>query len=148
VANEADISAILDERHALIREAFMRRDLAAYRAMFSASLRYRQADGRVIDREQLMRDVVAQFGRLDRAETNSVREALAVDGAEYTETVRQTGRATASAFGFIHRSWQVDRHARWTWANEGGAWNVVRVEVLHERVRGSWRFGRRAQAPI
>jgi hypothetical protein len=147
VANEADISAILNERHALIREAFLRRDLAAYRAMFSAALRFRQADGRVIDRDQLMRDVAAQFRRLGGSESNAVREALEADGAEYTETVRQTGRATASAFGFIHRMWQVDRHARWTWANEDGAWNIVRVEVLDERVRGSWRFGRRAQAP-
>ena len=147
MANEADISAILDERHAAIRDAFMRRDAAAYRAMFSAGLRYRQPDGRVIDRDQLMRDVAAQFRRLDQSDTSSVREALEVDGAEYTETVRQAGWATASAFGFIHRIWRVDRHARWTWAHEDGVWTIVRVEVLDERVRGSWGFGRRAQAP-
>ena len=147
VENEADIPAILDERHEAVRQAFLGRNLEAYRAAFSAGLSYRQADGRVIDRDRLMRDVAAQFRRLDWAESRSVREALAVEGAEVTETVRQTALGEVSAFGLVGRTWQVDRRARWTWAIENGVWTIVRVEVLSETVRGGWRFGRRGQAP-
>jgi hypothetical protein len=43
------------------RAAFERRDLARYRDLFAPGLVYKQADGRVIDRDRLMRDVDAQF---------------------------------------------------------------------------------------
>jgi hypothetical protein len=88
----------LDERHAAARDAFLKRDLNAYRAIFSASLRYRQANGKVIDRNRLMRDVASQFRQLSSVQSSFVREQLSVTGNEATETLEQSATVAATAF--------------------------------------------------
>lgn len=140
--DDLPIEATLDRRHEAARAAFAARDLDAYRDLFTGDCRYRQADGRVIDRAALMRDVAAQFRRLDRAETHFTREDLAVDGGEVTETLVQTATAEVSAFGLLRRIWQLRRHARYAWAIEDGVWKIARVDVLSEEVKGRWRLGR------
>jgi len=136
------IEAALDARHADAAAAWASRDLGAYCALFSAGLQYRQTDGQVIDRARLMRDVKAQFDRLDFAESRYTREALVAEGAEATETLLQTILARASAFGILHRSWRIERRGRYDWSIEDGQWKILRVRVLSEEVRGSWRLGR------
>ena len=49
LASRDSVERELDERHAAAQDAFAKRDLEAYRAMFSGSLRYRRADGEVIE---------------------------------------------------------------------------------------------------
>ena len=50
----------LDAMHTRAKAAFERKDLAEYTSLFAPGLRYRQLDGQIIGREQLMRDVRAQ----------------------------------------------------------------------------------------
>ena len=139
----SEIKTALDERHAAARAAFAHRDIAAYADIFCAALEYRQADGIVIDRSRLMRNVTTQFKRLTNTDTSFEREAIDFSDGEVTETVAQTASAEASAFGFIHRTWRVLRRGRYTWLMVDEVWKIARVHVLSEEVlSGGWRFGR------
>jgi len=143
MSDAAPIEAILDELHAAAREAYSRKDVDAYREIFCADLEYQRVDGRVIDRAQLMRDVKAQFQKLDKADTTFVREEFSLDGKQATAVLSQTACADAVAFGFIRRSWCLRRRGHYTWATTDGVWKIARVRVLSEEIRSSgWRLGR------
>jgi hypothetical protein len=138
------VAAELDERHRAANLAYATRDLAAYRALFSPTLAYRRADGTVIDRDRLMRDVAAQFSRLHRATSSFVRETLDVADDEVTETLAQIAYGDATAFGLIHRRWKVDRHGAYTWTKRNGVWTIERVHITSETMTPEgWRFGLR-----
>lgn len=136
------IEAELDERHAIARTAFLNRDVAAYRALFSPALAYHQVDGRVIDRRQLMRDVASQFRRRLNAKWHLAREHLKIDLDEAAETLIQLVTVEMSALGLIHRTWQLNRRAVYVWTEPGGVWTIGRVHVLSEEGKHlGWRFG-------
>ncbi|NKJ40354.1 DUF4440 domain-containing protein [Rhizobium sp. SG570] len=132
----------LDERHAIARAAFLNRDVAAYRALFSPALAYHQINGRVIDRRKLMRDVASQFRRRLDAKWHYTREHLKIDLDEAAETLVQVVTVEMSVFGLIHRTWQLNRRAVYFWTKLGGVWTIGRVQVLSEEGKHlGWRFG-------
>ena len=132
----------LDERHTVARAAFLNRDIGVYRALFSPDLSYQQADGRVIDRHQLMRDVALQFRRRHKAMWHFTREHLQVELDEAIETLVQVVSVEMAAFGLIHRTWKLNRRAIYAWTKLKGTWTIGRVQVLSEEARHvAWRFG-------
>jgi Domain of unknown function (DUF4440) len=132
----------LDARHAAAQIAFSHRDLDAYRALFSPSLSYRQADGRVIGRDELMKNVASQFRRLSMTKSSFSREQFSVGGNEAAETIRQSATAEATAFGLLHRRWKIDRHAAYRWTKINGVWTIGSVSVFSETMTGDgWRLG-------
>jgi hypothetical protein len=132
----------LDGRHAEAKSAFARKDIGTYREIFSPSLAYCQPDGRVIGRDELMRDVAAQFRRLDSAESRFFREDMSIASDEVRETLMQEATAEATAFGFVHRRWKINRRGIYTWTAQEGRWVIKRVQVLSETVTSAgWRFG-------
>jgi Domain of unknown function (DUF4440) len=131
----------LNERHATARDAFSKRDLDAYRAIFAASLRYRQANGEVIDRNRLMRDVASQFRRLGSAESSFVREQLSVTGNDATETLHQSAMLEATAFVVVRRRWRLHRRGEFSWTKLDGVWVIEKVTILSENVTSSWHLG-------
>jgi len=139
---DSQIEAALDGRHAAASAVFARRDITVYQALFSSDLQYTQRNGITIDRRRLMQDVETQFSRLHHAESDFVREALDVDGGQVTETLLQIATVRASAFGFLWRTWRLQRHGLYTWAMEDGEWRIVRVRVLSETIGSRWKLGR------
>lgn len=138
------IAAELAARHAEARRAFEARDLAAYRAMFSPALTYRQQDGKVIDRDALMRDVAQQLISLSHINSAYQPDALVIANGEATETLTQTATLQTTAIGILHRSWTLIRRGDYTWIRENGVWVIRRVEVKSESVTPTgWRVGRR-----
>ena len=136
------IIAELDAMHARARSAFEHRDLAAYRDLFAPELRYRQPDGRTIDRDCLTRDVAAQFRRLSRVQWSFVRDHIEMGEDRATEILTQTGSVGATAFLLVHRTWDLFRKGRYTWRRSGGRWCIEEVEVLEEQVSpGRFQFG-------
>jgi hypothetical protein len=143
MGDQAEIETALDERHTAARIAFARRDINAYTDVFCAGLEYRQADGIVIGRSRLMRDVATQFKRLSKVDFSFRREEIEVSDGAATETVTQIVSAEASAFGFVRRLWRVSRRGRYTWLMRDGVWKIAGVHILSEEVlSGGWRFGR------
>jgi hypothetical protein len=137
--------AELDAMHAEAKAAFDRRDLSAYCALMSPELTYRQADGRIIGRDDLLRDVRIQFRRLSRVRSSFVRQSIEVDGDRAIETLTQTACVGATAFVVVHRTWQLTRRGRYTWRKQAGRWLIEAVEVIDETLGpGRWSLGFRA----
>ena len=135
----------LDASHVSAMRAFSRRDLDAYRQAFSPTLTYQQVDGRIIGRNQLMRQVAQQFRRLTYAKSSFVRERMSIVGDEVTEFLLQEAYLEATAFGFLRRSWTLSRRGEYVWSKLGEIWVIQRVKVLSETVLPSgWRFGVRS----
>jgi hypothetical protein len=131
----------LDALHLEAKAAFERRDVAAYRELFAPELTYCQADGRVIGRDQLMRDVAAQFRRLDGIRSSFQRESIEIGDGRATELLTQTGCVYVTVFFIVHRIWEVSRRTRFFWAEANERWRIARVEVIEEHVTGRFRIG-------
>ena len=138
----SQLIAELDAMHDRASRALACRDLAAYRDLMAPNLKYRQIDGRTIDRNRLMRDVAVQFRRLNRLESSFSREHIEIGEDRATETLTQSGSVGATAFLVVHRSWDFTRKGRYTWRKSQGRWMIEEVEVLEEQVSpGRFRFG-------
>ena len=130
-----EIEATLDQEHAKAKAAFAAKDLAEYRSLFSGDLTYVQANGRTIDREQLLRDVAAQFLRFSKVESSFVRESIEERDGGVIELLSQSAVADESLFVFFRRRWTLERRGRYTWTRAESGWVISRVEVLEEKVR-------------
>jgi hypothetical protein len=139
------VAAELDAAHNRARAAYAQRDVDAFMAIFDPELAYTQRDGRIIDHEQLTRDVRTQLERMDAAMTEFRRESLEVQLPQTaTETVEQRATFTVRAFfGFVRREWSVSRRGRYEWARSGATWRIRRVEILREELVGRLFFGLR-----
>jgi len=141
------VAAELDAMHDMSKTAFERGDFAAYRDVFAPDLKYRRADGRVVGRDDLVRDVRTQFGRHRLKRSALVRETLDVDGDRATEVVTRTVTAGATAFLVVHRTWEYVVKGRYTWRKLEGRWRIEEIDVLEQRVRpGRCSFGFRARS--
>lgn len=54
----------IDHAHVSANDAMRKKDFASYADHFSNDLKYKQLDGRTIDRTALMGDVASYFGRV------------------------------------------------------------------------------------
>ena len=90
-----------------------------------------------------MRDVAAQFRRLDGIRSSFERESIEIGDGRATELLTQTGCAYATAIFIVHRIWEINRRSRFFWANVGERWRIERVEVIEEHVTGRFRIGLR-----
>jgi hypothetical protein len=142
----AAIRAELDTAHNSARQAYARRDAAAYMAMCHPDLEYQQADGKIIGWESLAGDVRTQLSRVAAASSEFQRETLEVDedGITATEVCEQRATYEVRAFGLLHREWSVRRRGRYKWVRVSAGWRIRRVEVLAEDMRSRWWFGRSA----
>ena len=135
----------LDAMHAAAKDAFERRDFAAYRELFTPGLTYRRADGKVVGRDDLMRDAVEQSRRYRRMRSSIMRESLEVDGDRAVEVATRTVRVGATAFFVVHRCFEYVIRGRYTWRRADGRWRIEEIQVLEQRVAlGRFSFGLRA----
>jgi hypothetical protein len=124
----------LDAMTARARSAIERKDLAAYIDLFAPDLRYRRADGRVLDRDGLMRDVREEFRRIDRVRVSSVRESLDIAEGRAEEILEQTMIVGVTIFLVIHRTWSYNRRCRFAWKKLDGVWRIDEVEILGQTI--------------
>ena len=129
----SEVAVELDAAHRRAKLAFCRKDLGAYMSLFASDLRYRQADGKVIDRDQLARDVQTQFSRLSAASSAFERERIELSDGKAAEILRQSASARATAFFVVHRIWDVTRRGRYVWRRDQGQWVIEEVEVFEKR---------------
>jgi hypothetical protein len=122
----------LDLCHQKAIDAFRRRDLREYMALFTADLSYCQFSGKVIGRDQLANNVAAQFSTLHSAESSFMREELVVSGNEATEQLKQIATLTTRHFRVFYRTWMMERQGRYVWVRTDQGWCIRQVEILHE----------------
>jgi ketosteroid isomerase-like protein len=134
-----DIEAIakeLDNVHAKARSAYLKRDLNAYRAVFTEDLRYLQPNGKPIGLQQLMRDVGKQLAQFKSVDSEFTRESIAMnqDGS-VTQFGSLNGTYSVSIFFFFTKTWKIVRRGRYTFRKIDDEWRICEVEVLSETVK-------------
>jgi hypothetical protein len=139
------VADALDAMHAAAKDAFERRDFAAYRELFAPGLTYRRADGGVVGRDELIRDAMMQSRCYRRMRSAIVREALEVEGDRAVEVATRTVRVGVTAFLVVHRCFEYVVRGRYTWRKADGRWRIEAIEVLEQRIAlGRSSFGLRA----
>ncbi|MEZ6043257.1 MAG: nuclear transport factor 2 family protein [Planctomycetaceae bacterium] len=129
------IAAELDSMHASARQAFCARDIDAYRTFFTEDLRYIQADGKQINRDELLRHVRKQLSQFKTVDSEMTRESIAVNNnGTATPILNQTGIYTLSVFVFFTRTWNINRRGKYTYRKTDGRWQICHVEVFSETV--------------
>lgn len=129
------VAAELDAMHEVAKDVFGRGDLAAYRDLFAPDLKYRRADGRLVGRDDLLRDARAQSRGSRIRPTSIVRESLEVEGDRAVEVVTRTSTVVGTAFFVIHRTWEYAVKSRFLWRKVEGRWQIEEMEVLDQQVR-------------
>ncbi len=125
----------LDSMHASARQAFLARDIGAYRSFFTEDLRYVQPDGKPIGRDELMRDVRKQLAQFKTVDSVMTRETIAMnDNGTVTQILNQIGIYSLSVFVFFTKKWSIKRRGKYTYRRTDVGWRICGVEVLSEDV--------------
>jgi Domain of unknown function (DUF4440) len=128
------VLAEIDAVHLTIRDAFRRRDLPSYTACLAPDLRYQGADGRVISRDGLARDVDRQFDRLVGFDSTFDRRSGTVARGEFTETGTQTAWITLRVFVVFAIRWKIERLGLYVWTRGASSWLLKEALIEQERV--------------
>lgn len=140
--NTRSLSAELDAAHDRARDAYARRDAAAYMSTFHRDLEYTQADGHTIGRDHIARQVRSQLARVHRASTAYHRQKLeAINASRAREVLEQDATFELRVFGILHREWKVHRRGRYEWERSEDGWQIRRVDVLSEKITSRTWFG-------
>lgn len=131
-----DLPSSLDAVHLRVRDAFRRRDLAAYAQHLAEDLTYVDAKARVLSRKGLLDSLRIQFARLVSFDSRFDRESLALDDGEAVELGTQSASIALRILLVLEVRWRVTRHGRYTWRRDAAAGWVLRHVVLdHESIR-------------
>ncbi|MCP3925208.1 MAG: hypothetical protein GY714_21760 [Desulfobacterales bacterium] len=128
------IAIELDEIHARSKKAFLENDLDAYMSTFSLTLSYKQANGKIINWEQLRNDVAPQLSSAHNMESTYVREQIEMKDSKIVEVLSQTATYEIKVFLFFKRKWIIRRKGRYTWSKNKNNWQIKNVEVLNEKI--------------
>lgn len=126
--------AEVDAVHLQVREAFRRRDLAAYMDRIASDLVFRKTNGELYPRAELARDVGKQFERLVGFDSAFDREFASVAGNELIETGTQQAWISLRVFAIFAITWRVERHGQYTWTRLGSSWQLREVRIDREKI--------------
>lgn len=131
-----DLPGSLDAVHLRVREAFRRRDLAAYARHLAEDLTYVDAKARAQNRRGLLDSLQTQFARLVSFDSHFDRESLVLEDGDAVETGTQTSAIALRVFLVLEVRWRVTRHGRYTWRRDAAVgWALRHVVLDHEQIR-------------
>ncbi len=126
-----DVASQLDAAYQRAKKAFWDADIVAYMELFAPELEYVRADGSGFDYAQMRFNVQVQMSRVRDMDGSSRRHSLAIDGDRATEVWVQDAWTD---FFSSTRWWRIRRTFRCHWAAKSNGWQIVRMEVLREKV--------------
>lgn len=127
----------LDAAHGEAKEHYRNKNIAAYMRVFTPDLKYRQANGKLIGKEQLARDLWSQLAQVEGVDSSYRRESLQWEGEMAVEHLVQIASVTVRRFLILRRTWHVHRRGRYVWVRTSEGWRIREVEILDERVSRS-----------
>jgi uncharacterized protein DUF4440 len=129
-----NVLAEIDATHLVVRDAFRRRDLPSYTACLAPNLKFQGANGRVMSRDGLARDVQRQFDRLVAFDSTFDRRSATLGGGDLTETGTQTASIALRIFAVFALRWKVERTGRYVWTRAASGWQLKEVLIEQEHV--------------
>ena len=124
----------IESAHLSANNALKKKDFASYAQHFSNDLKYRQLNGRTIDKKALMNDVALYFDRVVRSSSEYKRTSLQITDNRVTERLIQKSTVALRALVFFSKEWTVEREGIYEWKKDNGIWQIASVEILSEKV--------------
>ena len=115
--------------------ALENKDFATYMGCFSDDLKYKQLNGKIIDKRQLSDDTKRYFDRITTNTGTYDRLNSSVDDGLFTETIIQKTIVIISVFIFFSKKWTVEREGIYKWKKVNGEWKISDVEITSEKPR-------------
>jgi hypothetical protein len=125
----------VDKTHLAANLALKNRDFDAYMGYFSDDLKYKQSNGKTIDKGQLSYDTKRYFYRIKSFDGMYTRLSSSFENDLFIEKLVQKATVTIRVFIFFSKKWTVEREGTYKWEKVDGDWKILDVEVTNEKTR-------------
>ena len=136
-----DAVAELDRLRDQAEAAFIARDVPGYMRIFSPYVKYKRANGLVLNYGELTADVERQMHIIPSIKITRVRESYEQASDTIIEVVTQNTVMTASAFFVMTRIMEITRKAKYVWTQTADGWRITEVEILQDDLKAHWALG-------
>ena len=126
--------AEIDNAHSVANLAQKNKDFGAYISYFSNDLKYKQLNGKIIGRKQLLNDIQKYFDRVRSHISTYDRLSSSVNNDLFIEKIVQKATVTIRVFIFFSKTWTIEREGIYEWKKEDGIWKISNVEVISEKI--------------
>ena len=123
----------IDAIHKVANNALRQKDLYAYIAVFAEKLAYKQLNGKIIGKRQLIKDINFYFTRIKNYTSEYERKDFSAGDDIITERLIQKAIVSTRVFIFFSNSWTVEREGVYEWEKIDGTWKIVKVEIIKEK---------------
>lgn len=106
--NSESVINQIDEIHRLSKDALTQKKIDLYLAVFSENVRYKQFDGKIIDKKELRRNTETYLHRLKTVKSEYERKKYSLEGSRFTEHLIQKATASINIFIFFTKKWTIE----------------------------------------
>lgn len=124
----------IENAHSMSNFALRNKDFTSFIGYFSDNLKYKQLNSKTIDKNQLSKDTLQYFNRIQSCTTNYDRLNFPLDNDLFTETLVQKATVSIRVFIFFSKRWTAERNGIYKWRKENGKWKIVDVEITSEKI--------------
>jgi hypothetical protein len=124
----------IDLMHQRSNKALVEKNINVYINIFSDELKYKQLDGKIIDKKQLVQDIRFYFSQLKTFRSQYERMDYSIKGNQFTERLIQKATASIKVFLFFTKKWNLEREGIYEWIKIENVWRIEKVEILNEKV--------------
>jgi hypothetical protein len=133
-----DINTVIEEidnSHLMANLALKNKDFATYISVFSDDLKYKQMDGKAIDKRQLSKDTQKYFDRIKSYSGAYDRLNFLFENDLFIEKLAQKATVTIRIFLFFSKKWTVEREGIYKWKKVNNVWKISDVEIISEKLQ-------------
>ena len=124
----------IDSAHFSANDALKNKNFESYAQHFSESLKYKQINGRTIDKKKLISDIAIYFDRIIKFSSDYKRTDFEVLYDKIIERLIQKSEVAIRIFIFFSKKWTVEREGIYEWKKYDNQWKITSVEIINEKV--------------
>lgn len=124
----------IDSAHLSANDALKKKNFELYAEHFSNDLKYKQLNGRTIDKKKLMSDIAVYFDRILKFSSDYKRISFQVVDDKIIERLTQKSHVAIKVFIFFSKKWTVEREGIYEWKKKNEQWEITSVEIVNEKV--------------
>ena len=128
ILNEIDVA------HNDANIALQNRKFDSYISHFGDDLQYKQADGKTIGKEQLVKNIKNYFNRIVNFSGHYERKEFTIENDKVVERIIQHSKVSLRIFIFFLKNWTIEREGIYEWKKTDSLWKIIKVEILSEKV--------------
>jgi len=134
MVNTELLLAEIDNSHSIANDALKNRMFENYIDVFGDDLKYKQLDGKIIDKARLSTDIKFYFNRVINYTSSFDRLSFMIEKDVIIEELIQHASISLKVFFFFSKTWKVQRKGIYKWKSIDNSWKIINVEILEEKI--------------